>query len=204
MILIGRYHSPFTRRVAIAMKLYGLAYEHRSLSPWAASEDVARATPLIRVPALIWDDGALLVDSAAILQALDAHVGPARALLPKASKDYRHALHVSALACGFTDKAIAAIYERNFHTEPNPELLARCQSQVVGALDALESDRAARTAPFWFGDALTHADIAATCMLTFVRAQNPFQIDFSAWPELEAHRARCEDTPEFRDTFPVY
>jgi glutathione S-transferase len=31
MILIGQYDSPFVRRVAITMRLYGIAFEHR---PW--------------------------------------------------------------------------------------------------------------------------------------------------------------------------
>jgi glutathione S-transferase len=30
MILIGQYDSPFVRRVAIAMNLYAIAYEHRT------------------------------------------------------------------------------------------------------------------------------------------------------------------------------
>ena len=29
MILIGRYDSPFVRRVGIALTLYGMAFEHR-------------------------------------------------------------------------------------------------------------------------------------------------------------------------------
>ena len=36
MILIGQYDSPFVRRVAIAMQLYGMPYEHR---PWSVFGD---------------------------------------------------------------------------------------------------------------------------------------------------------------------
>jgi glutathione S-transferase len=32
MILIGQFDSPFVRRVAIAMELYGLQYEHRPVT----------------------------------------------------------------------------------------------------------------------------------------------------------------------------
>ena len=32
MILIGQYDSPFVRRVGIALRLYGMEFEHR---PWS-------------------------------------------------------------------------------------------------------------------------------------------------------------------------
>jgi glutathione S-transferase len=40
MILIGQYDSPFVRRVAIAMRLYGLHFEHR---PWSTFGDVDKS-----------------------------------------------------------------------------------------------------------------------------------------------------------------
>ena len=36
MILIGQYDSPFVRRVAIALRLYDLPFEHR---PWSTFGD---------------------------------------------------------------------------------------------------------------------------------------------------------------------
>jgi len=36
MILIGQYDSPFVRRVGIALTLYGLPFEHRPWSIFAA------------------------------------------------------------------------------------------------------------------------------------------------------------------------
>ena len=39
MILIGQFDSPFTRRVAITMRLYGLPFEHR---PWSVFGDSER------------------------------------------------------------------------------------------------------------------------------------------------------------------
>ncbi len=53
MILIGQFDSPFTRRVAITMRLYGLPFEHRPWSVFGDSERLAAINPLVRVPTLI-------------------------------------------------------------------------------------------------------------------------------------------------------
>ncbi|XXT32070.1 glutathione S-transferase family protein [Sorangium sp. So ce448] len=92
MILIGQYDSPFVRRVAVALQHYGLAYEHRPWSVWADAESIAKYNPLRRVPVLVTDGGEPLVESAAILDALDDLVGPDRALLPRSGEARRAAL----------------------------------------------------------------------------------------------------------------
>ena len=55
MILIGQYDSPFVRRVAIALRLYGMAYEHRPWSTFGDAERIAPFNPLRRVPTLVLD-----------------------------------------------------------------------------------------------------------------------------------------------------
>lgn len=76
MILIGQYDSPFVRRVAIAMHLYGVDYEHRPWSTFGDAAKIAPFNPLIRVPTLVLDDGESLVESGAILDHLDQVAGP--------------------------------------------------------------------------------------------------------------------------------
>ena len=44
MILIGQYDSPFVRRVAIAMRLYGMPFEHRPWSVFGDAEKIAERT----------------------------------------------------------------------------------------------------------------------------------------------------------------
>ncbi|HHV70750.1 MAG TPA: glutathione S-transferase family protein, partial [Ochrobactrum intermedium] len=71
MILIGQYDSPFVRRVAIAMRLYGLPFEHKPWSTFGDRDRLAEFNPLSRVPTLVLDDGEVVIESAAILDYLD-------------------------------------------------------------------------------------------------------------------------------------
>ena len=71
MILIGQYDSPFVRRVAIAMRLYGIAFEHKPWSTFGDADKIAPYNPLRRVPTLVLDDGEALIESAMILDHLD-------------------------------------------------------------------------------------------------------------------------------------
>ncbi len=64
-------------------------------------------------------------------------------------------------------------------------------------LTALETDRAGRTARWWFGDRISHADIAVGCVLRFLSEAHPDVFDKAAWPALTKHAAACEALPEF-------
>jgi len=82
MILVGRYRSPFARRVAISLRCLGIAYEHRPVTAWTHLAEVRGLNPVGRIPALVLDSGEVLFDSSAILDYLDHRVGAARALVP--------------------------------------------------------------------------------------------------------------------------
>src|SRR6478672_8615188 len=98
MILIGQYDSPFVRRVAIALKLYDIAYEHRPWSTFGDADRIAPFNPLRRVPTLVLDNGESLIESAAILDYLDELVGPSRGMIAESGEPRRHALKICALA----------------------------------------------------------------------------------------------------------
>ena len=197
MILIGHYDSPFVRRVAIAMRMYGIAYEHRAWSVFSQADEIAAYNPLKRVPTLILDDGEVLIESAFILDWLDEMVGSQRALIACKGPERRHALKVCALASGLADKAVSLVYERAVHGRETPLWVTRCRSQISGVLTALESDRAARTTPWWFGDRINHADIIVGTVLRFIGEAHPEVFEPSRWPALTAHAAQCEALPDF-------
>jgi glutathione S-transferase len=71
-VLYGRYASPFVRRVAVTLQLYGIEYRHMPMMPFGPDKtELARLNPIARVPALQLADGEMLVDSAVILDTLD-------------------------------------------------------------------------------------------------------------------------------------
>jgi len=197
MILIGHYDSPFVRRVAIALRLYSVPYEHRAWSVFGQAAEIASYNPLKRVPTLILDDGEVLIESSAILDWLDEIVGPDRALIADRGPERRAALKVCALASGLADKAVSLVYERAVHQRETPLWVERCRSQIDGVLAALEADRAARPGPWWFGSRINHADIMVGCTLRFLGEAHPDAFDAARWPALAAHAAACEALPEF-------
>lgn len=197
MILIGQYDSPFVRRVAVALQLYGMAYEHRPWSVFGDSDRLAAVNPLKRVPTLVADDGEALVDSAAILDWLDDLAGEERALIPRSGLPRRQALKVCALATGLADKAVSLVYERAVHGRATPVWVARCRSQIDGVLALLEADRARGPGPWWFGERIGHADVAVGCVLRFLAEAHPDAYDAARWPALAAHAAACEGHPAF-------
>ena len=215
MILIGQYDSPFVRRVAVALRIYGFDYEHRPWSVFGDAEKLAAINPLRRVPTLILDDGETLIESGAILDWLDERAGPARALIAERGPARRRALKICALATGLADKAVSLVYEREIHRRETAVWQARSRSQIEGVLTALEEicpektieaameSRAAADAqgvpgPWWFGERVGHADIAVACALRFLREAHPDAFDARRWPRLAAHAEACEALEPFR------
>ncbi len=200
MILIGQYDSPFVRRVAIAMRLYGMAFEHRPWSVFGDAEKIAEHNPLMRVPTLVLNTGESLIESHAILDALDQLAPPALLMMPAGGAERREALKVCALATGLADKAVSLVYETAVHGRGTPAWVERCRGQIAGCLNELERSRTARTTPWWFGASIGHADVAVACVIRFLGDAHPGLFDLSeGWPMLASHAARCESLPPFQE-----
>ena len=159
MILIGRFLSPFVRRVATTLEFYEMAYESQPLQH--TGEDVPKLrehNPVGRVPALILDDGQVLIESAAILDYLDREVGPERSLTPLGGQDRNRALTLLGIATGAIEKAIATAYEIRFRPEDKRHApwVERCEEQTQGGFEYLDRQLAGD----WFiGDKMSQVDI---------------------------------------------
>jgi glutathione S-transferase len=197
MILVGQYDSPYTRRVAISLMVLGIAYEHDTRSVFGDFDSMRKTNPLGRIPSLILDDGAVLIDSAAILHWIDETVGPERALIPPCGPARRDALQRIALANGAVDKIGGG---RNYETliRPSryrwPEWIERTTTQGLGALEALNALDWPASSP------LDQAQITTGCAIDYVKVTAPDLVPEGRFPVLDALWERLTARPEFAVT----
>ena len=203
MILIGRYLSPFVRRVAITLHLYELPFENRPLATLGDDRaGIRAANPLTRVPALLLDDGEALVDSSAILDYLDELVGPERALTPRAGAARRRVLKLTAVATGAAEKAVLTVYEKRFRPEEkwHAPWVDMISAQARDGLRWLDSELAG---PYLTGAKMTQADVTTFAAYEFVRAANPQLFETLQCAALEALSTRLSQLDAFQRTKPA-
>ena len=94
---------------------------------------------------------------------------------------------------------MSLVYERVLRKDRLKLWVERCEAQIGGVLEMLESERAAIASPYWFGVRIGHADIAVACVLRFTAEAHPGLLDVVRYPALVAHAARCEALPPFRE-----
>ena len=203
MMLIGMFDSPFVRRVATTLKLYVMPFEHADWSVGRDFERIREFSPLGRVPALVMDDGEVLVESFAILDYLDDHVGPTRALVPASGASRRAVLQLMAQSIAAAEKGRDMVYEQVMRPagKRHEPWIERCRSQMHGALGQVEIACQRSGIGRWLvDDAFSQADITATCVFTFLCEALGVSSEAALYPALTALVARCEMLPEFQAT----
>ena len=203
MILVGRFGSPFVRRVGITLRLYGIAHEHRPLSGAVPEEriELQKVNPLARVPALVTDDGEALVDSATILDYLDRLVGPEKALTPAGGPERTKVMALIGLAVGAVEKSIGAYYElgRRPADKVHKPWLDMLLEQSKDGFEAVENMAAA---PWLTGERMTQADVSTVAFLDFAMQNRPADAPPLDCPKLTALAKRANEMPEFAETNP--
>lgn len=201
MLLIGVNRSPFTRRVAITLKIYGVPFEQRALSGFGDRAEVRASNPLGRIPALVLDSGETLIDSDAIIDHLDEAFGGDRPLTPRAGADRRAVLKVAAMMMGACEKCLHAAYERNHHPpeKVHQPWIDDCTAQAANALNAVEAMVDPKQ-PYLLLERLTQADVTAVVAERLARARG---IDTDAhMPRLRALTSRLAELPFFEVSEP--
>ena len=193
MQLIGRTVSPFVRRVAATLNLYGMPFENLPYATNTHAAEVARYNPLGRIPALVTDAGEVVVDSAVILDWLDHQVGPGRALTPLAGPERLAVTRLLALAVGAAERLVQAFYEERRRPAEKvwPEQVEKLHAQVRGGLDPLEAALGGE----WLAiGRITQADVTTTCVLDSVEHLAP-ALARDRYPRLKGLRDRVNAIP---------
>lgn len=208
MQLIGMLGSPYVRRVAIALQLLDLPYDHSFLSVFRNVEEYRQINPLIKAPTLVCDNGEVLMDSTLILAYLERLAGEKLAgadsslmssfLMPQSIDDYQRALRLIGLGLNACDKSVQIVYERELRPpeKQHQPWQDRIRSQLRAAYHLLES-YAADASEWLVGDRLTQADITVCVAWQFTQFTSPSVIESQDYLALSALSARAEALPVF-------
>lgn len=197
MILVGRYASPFVRRVAVTLQWVGMPYEHKVLSTAKDAEAIKLFNPMAKVPVLVMPNGESLIESAAIIETV-LELTPGQRLLPANGAARRHILQHCAIMTNSLDKAVQALYEpmKRPPEKVHQPFIDGLHSQMHAGLVTLEGLAAHGSFP---GDAhATLADLTIAVGWRFMHKTAPTVADAQAFPHLAALSARCEALPAFQ------
>lgn len=196
MILIGMLDSPFVRRVAIALKVVGLPFEHRSVSVFRHFDDFAAVNPVVKAPTLVAEDGTVLMDSTLILQHVADLAGPGSRLAAQDLAARTRDLRLTGLALAACEKSVQIYYERTLRPpeKAHEPWLARVRGQLAAAYAALEAESDG------LGTEPTQAAIDVAVAWRFTHHIAPDVLDSAPYPRLAAHSAAMEALPAFLST----
>ena len=194
MKLIGMMDSPYVRRVAISLELYGVEFASHPLSVFSSFEAFSRINPAVKAPTLVLDNGIRLMDSSLILAYFEGQASPARKLLPVDPLAQASDLQTLGFILAAGEKAVQNVYEHNLRPaekQHNPwieritiQLLAACREW-----NTLLENRPAAAVP-------DQVAVTSTVIWTFIQSMIPHVVhagDFnhiqSAAELYEAHSA---------------
>jgi glutathione S-transferase len=195
-VLYGRLLSPYVRRVAVTLNLYGIEFEQKVVS--AVGDEVEREAinPVGRVPAFQLSSGEVLIDSAAILDHLDELAGKEKSLMPLAGPARRYALRRLAIATGAIDRAMTANAERRRPaTQHDAARLDRLLRQARQGFEELDRDLAGKD--FFDGERLGQPDVTSLIGFAFVNHIFPGTLPDKRFPNLARRSKACELTLPF-------
>jgi glutathione S-transferase len=192
MKLIGMLDSPYVRRVAISLELYGVEFEHQALSVFSTFAEFSRINPVVKAPTLLLDDGTLLMDSNLILDYFETLAPASHKLFPQQPDARAKDLELTGLALAACEKSVQIVYEHNLR--PAEKLhepwLDRVTGQLLAAYGLLEK-RLPDSA------SLTQGSLTAAVAWSFTQLMIASLVKAEVFPRLQQHTALLEQHPAF-------
>jgi glutathione S-transferase len=201
MKLVGPWLSGFTRRTAITMKLLGIPFEHLDLNAYVDKEAVRRYSPMGKVPALVLDNGEVLIDSAGIIEVLHEMAGPDKALIPPSGAARLRALQLIGIGLNIYPK-LTALYDESLRPQSHQlqSAFEGLGEQATIGFKQLE----AQTGDGWLvNDTLSQADImTVVCYQGASMFVLPDHVTAKNFPRLAALTERAMKIDAFAATVP--
>ena len=195
MRLYNNPASPFGRKCRVIAHELGLKLEEIQTSPFQDA-DFRRVNPLGKIPALVLDDGSVLIDSPVICEYLN-HVGggkffPGMSIFRHSSGRWK-ALGLQALGDGLADATVTWVLLGRDEKVPE-KARARQMETILAALDALERVKFAKDP--------TIGEISVACALGYME----FRLTDLDWrssrPNLSNWYALFCEYPSMKETAP--
>ena len=204
MKLFGYWRSSATYRVRIALGLKNLDYTYHPvnlLKGEQKSEDYLARNPMGLVPALETDDGAVIVQSLAIMEYLE-ETHPAPSILPASPSTRGYARAMAAtLACEaqpFMNLRIQKYLKNDLNLDADA-MQAWLNRWPGSAMAAVEKMVVTHGGEFCVGDAPSIADC---CLVPQMYGAKRFDVDLSTMPRLTEIYERCTTLPAFEKAHP--
>lgn len=167
MKLYGAVLSPFVRMCLVTAHELGLkdklAHVPASVSPIAINPDLAKLSPIGKIPVLETDHSHAIYDSRVIMEYL-AHVGGSRSFIPDDGVKRFRVLTLLALAQGIAEAAVALRYEQSQRPENArwPEFMERQIARINDGLDEIENH--------WLDalDGVSAGSVALACAMGYI------------------------------------
>ncbi len=204
MKLYSYFRSSAGYRARIALNLKNLPYEtisvHLTKDGGQQYKDAYRAVnPQMRVPALVLDNGATLLQSLAIIEYID-EIHPTPPLLPSDPVMRAHARAIAQIvACDIhpLNNTSPLNYLRKQLKQDEAAVNAWYAHWVVAGFNAIEP--LLKPDPYALGGQVTVADV---CLVPQVFNARRFKVPLDAYPRIVAVEAACQKLPAFQKSLP--
>ncbi len=184
MKLIGMMDSPYVRRVAVSLALYGVEFESLPLSVFSGFDEFSRINPVVKAPTVVLDNGTQLMDSTLILHYFETTNPAGRRLAPVHPEALARDLHLLGVILAACEKAVQHVYEHRLRPEEKQHQpwIARVTGQLLAACrewDARLADRAAAAQP-------DQVLVTSTVVWSFIQLMIPAVVSAAAFPHIRA------------------
>jgi glutathione S-transferase len=190
------YHprSSYSQKALLAFFEKGVAFTPSliNLADAQGRAQLAKLTPIGKVPVLVLDNGWKIPESSIIIEYLDAHEGGPR-LIPEDRDQARQTRFYDRISDLYVNEPMSKLAFDGMKPadQRDPQGCAAAHARLDAMFAGLDEHLAKRT--WLMGDAFTMADCALVPSLGYCRRLHPFE----RFEHLSAYAARAFERPSF-------